>query len=289
MRRRSAALILCLACVSGPATSAGLEQVGRVVWDGEVVQGISGIEVSEDGARFEAVSDAGWRFAGQLVRRGETLEAVTLDRLAPILGNDGWPVSARRVGDWRDAEGLAVAPDGTSWISFERWSRVQRFDPGDPTGQWIKDHSAFREQSDNRQLEAVAVDAAGRVFTFPERPMADGFPIFVLEDDGWRIEGHIAERDGFSIVGADFDDAGTLWLLERKHFLGRLWRNRIRRLDPSDPETIETVWTGARDEFYNLEGLSVWRASDGLRILCVGDNNGKRTVPTEIVEFRLVE
>ena len=289
MRRCRLALNLFIVGLTGPAIAAGLEQVGRVAWEGDVVLGVSGIEVSPDGTRFDAVSDAGWRYAGRLIRRGGTLEAVEMDHIEPILGNDGLPVAARRVRDWSDAEGLAVASDGTSWISFERWSRVQRFDPGDPRGKWIRDHPAFLSQSDNRQLEAVAVDDDGRVLAFPERPLPEGFPIFALSDGAWTIEGHIAERDGFSIVGADFDATGTLWLLERKHFLGRFWQNRISRLDPARPERIETVWTGARNEFYNLEGLAVWDAADGLRLLCVTDNNARDSVVTELVEFRLTD
>ena len=289
MRRRSAALILCLACVCGPATSAGLEQVGRVVWGGDVVFGISGLEVSDDGRRFDAVSDAGWRLSGALIRRGELLESVELKQIEPILGNDGLPVSARRIRDWSDAEGLAVAPDGTSWISFERWARVQRFAPGTRVGTWIEDHPDFRGWRDNRQLEAVAVDDNGVVFTTPERPTSDGFPLYALRDQSWHQEGHIPARGGYSIVGADFGADGTLWILERKHVLGLWFQNRISRLETSDPAGVETVWTGGFDEFYNLEGIAVWQGSDGLRILCVTDNNMLTKVPTELVEFRLLE
>lgn len=289
MRQRSVALSVTLTFLAGPALAAGLELVSRAVLEGDVVQGVSGIEVSADGSHFDAVSDAGWRYKGRLVRRGGTLEAAILQEVQPILGIDGLPVAARRVRDWSDAEGLAVAPDGTSWISFERWSRVQRFDPGDPQGHWIKDHPAFLDQRDNRQLEAVAVAPDGRILAFPERPTAEGFPIFVLKEDGWEIGGHIVEQNGFSIVGADFSDDGTLWLLERKLLLGLWWQNRVRRLNVDEPADAEIIWTGELDEFYNLEGIAVWEGFDGLRLLCVTDNNARQGVPTELVEFRLTE
>ena len=40
-----------------------------------------------------------------------------IERLEALYGQNGYPVSARRVGDWSDAEGLAIAPDGTAWVS----------------------------------------------------------------------------------------------------------------------------------------------------------------------------
>ena len=102
------------------------------------------------------------------------------------------------------------------------------------------------------------------------------------------IDGHLPEHDVFSIVGADFDENGDLYLLERKLIVGLWWQNRIRRvrLDGSEDTAI---WTSERGEFGNLEGIALWRDEDGLRLVLVSDNNANEDTPTEFVEFRLTE
>lgn len=289
-RRRHVGLALLLAAVFRvlPAAADSLAHVGTFEWDTRAVIGLSGLEVSQDGATFHAVGDRGWFLSGRFERQAGRISGVVLDRLLPILGNDGLPVAARRVSDWGDAEGLAMAPDGSYWISFERWAHVSRYEAPDQAGHWIKDHPVFREFADNRQLEALALHPDGTLYVFPEQPLGQGFPIFRLAPEGWEIPGEIAYRDGFLIVGADFDADGRLYLLERKLVLGFWWQNRIRRLRIEAPEAAEILWTGGRGEFNNLEGIAVWPAADGLRLTLVSDNNGKKGEPTQFVEFSLV-
>lgn len=271
-----------------PAAAERLELMSRTVWDLPVANGVSGLEVDADGESFVAVSDRGWIYEGRLIRDAGDITDVALDDMQPIIGQDGWPVTARRVGDWSDAEGLAIAEDGTRWITFERWSHIWRFDPGTPRARFIKDHPDFAAQPENRQLEAAAIDASGVVFALPETAQAEGFPIYRLDDDVWSRAGHLPRLDGFSPVGADFGPDGRLWVLERKLVVGLFWQNRIRVLDVARPEAAEIVWTGGPDAFWNMEGLAVWQAPDGLRIVCVSDNNQDRSEPTEFVEFRVV-
>lgn len=266
-----------------------LTHVGTFEWPSEAVVGVSGLEISDDGATFFAVGDQGWYLSGAFERNGDQITDLTLQKYLPILGNDGLPVAARRTGDWSDAEGLAIAPDGTHWISFERWAHVSRYDAPELTGQWIQDHASFYDYRDNRQLEALAIHPDGAVYTFPERPLSDGFPIYRLNTDSWIIDGYIPERDGFSIVGADFDEDDQLYLLERKLILGFWWQNRVRRLHLESLNSIEVLWTGGRGEFNNLEGIAVWSDDTGMRITMVSDNNGDQQEATQFVEFRLHE
>lgn len=225
---------------------------------------------------------------GRFERLDGRISGLVLDKLLPILGNDGLPVAARRIGDWGDAEGLAMAPDGSYWISFERWAHVARYAAPEAAGQWIKDHPAFAKFDDNRQLEALAFYPDGRLYVFPEQRLGPDFPIFRLDPGGWTIAGHIAQRDGFAIVGADFDRDGQLYLLERKLAFGFWWQNRIRRLRVEAPEAAEILWTGGMGEFNDLEGIAVWPSDDGLRLTLVSDNNARKGEPTQFVEFRLV-
>ena len=241
------------------AAADSLEPVGTFEWDTKAVIGLSGLEVSEDGLVFHAVGDRGWFLSGRFERQDGRISGIVLDRLLPILGNNGLPVAARRVSDWGDAEGLAMAPDGEYWISFERWAHVSRYEAPDRTGHWIKDHQAFRTFADNRQLEALALYPDGTLYTFPEQPLRDGFPIFRLDPEGWVIAGHIAQKDRFAIVGADFDASGQLYLLERKLAFGFWWQNRIRRLRVEAPEAAEILWTGGMGEFNDLLQLPLVR------------------------------
>ena len=206
-----------------------------------------------------------------------------------MMGPDGLPVSARRVNDWSDAEGLALTEDGAAWVSFERWAHVWKYDRPFGKARWTKDHPTFYDHADNWQLEAVAVAPNGDVYVFSEKPLLDGFPVYRLQaDNTWTIDSYLPENDVFAIVGADFDEDGALYLLERKLVVGLWWQNRLRRvrLDGSEDQVL---WTGERGEYGNLEGISVWRDEKGLRMTMISDDNGKEANTTQIVEFRLTE
>lgn len=287
MRPRFVALILSL-CLPKLAMADSVELLGVYDWETDSVVGVSGLEVTSDGMGFVAVADEGWWIEGRFGRSGEVISDLQVTRMASIIGQDGFPVSARRVNDWSDAEGLAVAPDGQAWVSFERWAHVWRFNKPFERAHWIKDHETFYEFSENRQLEAVAISPEGTVYAFSEQPLMEGFPIYRLgEDDLWQIDGYLPERDVFAIVGADFDENGTLYLLERKLIVGLWWQNRVRRVDLQSGEDV-TLWTSPRDTYGNLEGISVWRDESGPRLTLVSDNNGGGD-PTRFVEFRLTD
>ncbi|MGR3660699.1 MAG: esterase-like activity of phytase family protein [Paracoccaceae bacterium] len=273
----------------GAARADTLTHISTFVWPSKAIVGLSGLEMSDDGSKFYTISDRGWFLSGEFERAYGQITDVNLQKYLPILGNDGLPVAARRVGDWSDAEGLAMAPDGTFWISFERWAHVAQYDSPETQGHWIKDHPGFSIDRDNRQLEALALHPNGLLYTFPERPKSAGFPIYQLDESGWNDVGFIPEKNGFSIVGADFDDDGTLYILERKLVLGLWWQNRVRRLQIDAPQEVEVLWTGERGEYYNLEGIALWHDESGLRITLISDNNSNLSEPTQIVEFRLEE
>lgn len=284
-------LVALIFAVSGlPAAAADLEQVGSFVWAPEVANGVSGLEVSSDGGTFQAVTDLGWYIEGRFERTDGAISGLTVQKFLPILGQDGLPVAARRVGDWSDAEGLAIAVDGTMYISFERWAHVWRYRTPDRIADFIKDHPEFYGYADNRQLEAIAVDPRGRVFVFAERPERSSgkYPAYRLDESGWRVAGLIDERDGFSIVGADFHDDGRLYLLERKLVTGIWWQSRIRRFEVVEGAG-EILWTSRLGQHTNLEGIAVWRGDDGLRVTMVSDNNLENGEPTTFVEYRLTE
>ena len=262
---------------------------GTFEWVSEDVIGVSGLEIDADGTAFAAVGDRGWLVQGRLTRENGALSGVEIDSILPLLSEKGLPVAARRTGDQSDAEGLAMAPDGSFWVSFERWAHVWRYANATASAEWIEDHPDFARMWDNRQLEALALHPDGTLYTFPENPLDGRFPVYVLRDKTWQVGGEITPSDGFAIVGADFDADGTLYVLERKLVLGLWWQNQLRRFAPGELGLGEVLWAGARGEYGNLEGISLWNAPDGLRVLLVSDNNGKRNKPTQFVEFLVTD
>ena len=283
MRPNLVALIL--ACAAPPGNADPV----RIDISAPHVSGLSGIEVTGDGAGFLAVTDVGWIVEGRLDRDNGTLVGADVQSVRPIIGQNGFPVRARNVGDWWDAEGLALMPDGTAYISFERWTRVARHASIYATGEWIADHADFFEFDVNRQLEAVAVDANGTVFTFPEAPVpGGGFPVYRLDPEGWTIASTLPASDAYSLVGADFGPEGQLYILDRKLIFATWFQSRIRRVDLESGH-IETLWESRPGALGNLEGLSVWPDGDRLRATMVSDNNGKAHVATEIVEICLTD
>jgi hypothetical protein len=286
---RSSTVALILGGVALPALGAEIEPIGKFDWETDVIVGLSGLEVSEDGTEFWAVSDRGFWMWARFERMGEVITDVAINTISALKGENGYPVSARRIGDWSDAEGLAMAPDGRFWVSFERWAHVWRYDHGlGDTPKWIRDHPTFYDHAENWQLEAIAVSPDGTLYTFSEKPFPEGFPIYRQQGETWVIDGYLPESDLFGIVGADFDANGDLYILERKLVVGLWWQNRIRRVR-LDGTLDEILWTGERGEYQNLEGISVWRDAHGLRLTLVSDNNGDRDDPTQFVEFRLTE
>lgn len=287
MLRRPILTLMAVASFAAPVTAEQLDHLGTFTWETEMVVGLSALDLLDDGVSFQAVGDRGWLIEGRLERENGQIAGVSVDHIYPILGSSGLPVAARRVGDLSDSEGLAVAPDGSYWISFERWARVARFAAPDAPAEWIKDHPTFADFPDNRQLEALALSLDGRLFAFTERPASAGFPIYRLDGATWVIDGHIAPEGRFAIVGADFADDGRLFLLERRLIWGLWWRSRIRVLDIDQPDEITVLWTSRRGEYDNVEGISLWSDADGQRVTLVSDNNGDLTEPAQFIEFRL--
>lgn len=283
-------LVALIALSAAPGWADGLDHIGTFEWRHEAINGMSAIELSEQGSRFDAVSDRGWYLTGQLIRDGDQITEVKVETFTALRGMDGFPRAARRINDWSDSEGLAIDDDGTIFVSFERWAHVAGFSAPDGLPQFIKDHPTFYEFAQNRQLEALALTPDGTLLAFSEQPVPgqSDFPVFALRDGAWVIDGSIRKTRRYGIVGADYDDAGTLYLLERKLVLGLWWQNRIRTFDTPSGEG-QVIWESRPGQYFNLEGISVWADDVGPRITLISDNNQDTSEPTQIVEFRLTD
>lgn len=295
MRRRPALALIAAAGLAlgfGLTTDAGqpgtATYLGSYRWqvDDPAFGGFSALELTPDGQAFTALSDKSHMIQGRLIRDGRgRVTAITATPLTLLRDIEG----AALTGLATDSEGLALAPQGGFFVSFEGRHRV-RYHPGaDQPGQQVPSHPDFPGLQLNSALEALAIDARGHLFTLPERSGAldRPFPVYRFDGQGWDIPFHIPRSGSFLPVGADFGPDGRLYLLERA-LTGPGFRSRIRRFDVTG-DTLnaeEVLLQSGTARHDNLEGLSVWQDPQGrIRLTLISDDNFKFFQRTEIVEY----
>jgi hypothetical protein len=274
--------------------AAGDPAPGQAVWLGthdwtmnnDRFGGMSAIEIDPDGFGFVAVSDRGSILAGTLQRDAAgRITGVTAGALGALRGRDDGALGDGRT----DSEGLAIAPDGTIYISFEIAPRLLRYHRLHGPAEILPIPRDFSRMPFNSALEALAIAPDGALYTMPEESLRnDGaFTVYRFRNGAWDQPFLLPPDGPFLPVGADFGPDGRFYLLERK--LGILgFSSRVRRFvltgDSIDAgETLLQTEPGAHG---NLEGIGVWRDAEGrLRLTMIADNNFKSFMATQIVEY----
>lgn len=290
------ALALGAACLGGIALSGHARQpddyatfLGAFTWSTSDPDfgGFSGLELSADGKRFTAISDRGRRIDGSLKRSSGQISGVQAGTSAPLRTAKGQALSGRH----SDAEGLAIAADGRSFISFEGDHRVLAYPAGKTAAKPLKKHPDFRHLQNNSALEALAIDTRGWLYALPERSgkMTRPFPLFRYRNGTWDRTLSIPRRGHFLPVGADFGPDGRFYLLERD-FAMIGFRSRVRSFvinaNTVSDEREHIVTRTARHD--NLEGIAVWRdAQNRIRLTMISDDNFRAFQRTEFVEYAL--
>ncbi len=274
--------------------AAEAKYIGSYTWtsNDERLGGLSGLELSDDGKRFYALSDRAVLFGGTLSRDedGEVTGA-EVSLISPLRAADGGPLA--RYHD--DSEGIAIGPDGTVYLSFESAHRIATIDPESGRTTDIPDHPDFQGLQMNSSLEGIAVDAERIVYTLPERSgaMTRPFPLYRYDPARGWLDDWDVPRDSdtdFLPVGLDIGPDGRLYLLER-WFTGLGFASRVRRFDmgpggPMNGETLLRTYTGTHD---NLEGIAVWSDGTDIRLTMISDNNFRFFQRTEFVDYRVSE
>lgn len=258
--------------------TAGTADPVVIPWDGGV-GGLSAIDVSDDGRQFVVLSDRGKLITGELLREGDRLIGLRAQPALPLRGPTGQPLGR----DHYDSEGIAFAPDGNLYVSYEGRHRVWVHDRRGRFRAAIPDYAAFADLAPNGSLEGLA--AQGRtLWTLPESPQGDTVPIWARDGRGWHLAARLPKRD--SPVGADFGPDGALYVLERR-FFGPSFGGQVRRIDLGTGQST-TVLTLPLGRHGNLEGLAVWRGQDGrLRLTMVSDDNQLSWLRSDLVEYTL--
>lgn len=186
MRRRTflglsgaAVAALSLQGSAGQVPPSGL--IGSHTWRNgpKGLGGLSGLRLTQDGMGFTAITDRGGWLRGRFDRDSSgRITAVTSGPVTLLRALGASPLRKGRT----DSEGLAIAPDGTLYLSFEHEVRLLRYARIDGPAENLPTPEAFADLPDNEALEAVAVDAKGVVYTLPEGPHAGVFPV-------WRFRG----------------------------------------------------------------------------------------------------
>ena len=250
--------------------------------------GFSALHMAGDGQRATLLSDRAMVVEARLQRGAKgRIIAVIPDRHWRPRSSAGRPLT----GPIADSEGLAIGPEGALYVSFEGVHRVARYVGPEARAEVLNAPRVFRGLPGNGSLEALAIDAAGRLYTLPEdaRDARGRIPVYRRAGGRWEVAFTLPARGRFRPVGADIGPDGRFYLLERT--VGLLgFRSRLRRWTLSaagtgQEETLLTTSAGTHD---NLEGVSVWRDAQGdLRATMVSDDNFRWFQRTELVEYRL--
>ncbi|MGI3186843.1 esterase-like activity of phytase family protein [Nioella aestuarii] len=292
MQPRSGQLALIAALAAGISLTAFAQEPGllgafSIRSEHPMVGGLSAVEITGGGTGLVALSDRGALIRGQITR-DETGRVVALALAEPeILADRNGDLAGR---NGRDSEGLAIADDGRIFLSFEGDHRVVLHHAhGDTILPAAEGFAAFQP---NASLEALAVGADGTLYTLPERSGDGdpGFPLFRYLNGAWDESWSIPRDGRFLPVGADFDDQGRFYLLERDFSMLFGFANQIRQFEVTSAGMSGgvTVWQSPYGGFSNLEGLSVWRDPQGRLVASmVSDDNFSPILPTELVEIIL--
>ncbi|PCJ08801.1 MAG: hypothetical protein COB16_06895 [Rhodobacteraceae bacterium] len=249
--------------------------------------GFSGLSLSPDGSSMTVISDRATLATAQISRVEGLISGIQAKTVRHLRSSSGQFLKGRIV----DSEGLAIAADGTIYISFEGISRVVRHQKSSSRAQVLPRPKEFRSLPINKALEALAIDARGRLYTLPERALDSNgqIPVWRWDGNSWTTPFTLPPHGDFLPVSADIGPDGRFYLLERDFSLFG-FRSRLRRWvltadGPMNEQTLLQTSSGSHD---NLEGLSIWRDVKGtLRATMISDDNFKSLQRTELVEYAL--
>lgn len=249
--------------------------------------GFSAIHTSPNGRDAMMLSDRSTLVSAQIERKGDRITGVRISEHWPVLSSTG-RILPGYVGD---SEGIASAPDGGFYISFEGVHRVAYYAEPGTKARVLPRPAAFERLDGNGSFEGLAIDDQARLYTLTEKSRTEqgDIPVYRWDGQAWSTPFVLPQRGKFLPVSADFGPDGRFYVLERAvsvpGFRSRLRRWTMTDDQPGAEEILFETTTGTHD---NLEGLSVWRDDRGrLRATMISDDNFLALQQTELVEYLL--
>ena len=262
---------------------------------------LSAIRFIDAGVHFFGVADTGFWFSGKIERDDDLRPTgITGFSMQPMVDGSGTPID----GKWlTDAEGMALS-DGQVTVAFERDHKIQEFvlqpfDMGGPqsTLDLVVSRAELRQ---NRGFETLVHSLAdgpldGARVAVTERSIdADGNIFAAILEGPQKGIFKVARSGDFDITDGAFLPNGDLLLLERRFSMASGVAMRLRRVNGDDirPGALVdgTVLLEADMAYQidNMEGLDVWRRSDGALILSlISDDNHSILQRNLYLEFLL--
>jgi hypothetical protein len=281
-------------------------RVGRLLYRGGIelradnvrFGGLSGLDISNDGATMTAMSDNGrWvRAALQYDAQGY-LNGAGSGVMKAIKPAEGYPLK----GNWRDAESIARDGSGGYFVAFERQHRIWHYrtpppDPFDAVPVPLKAPDDIAEQPSNGGIEAMARLCDRRLLIISEK---------ATSEDGtakaWVFDGKQWKKLGYTVTGS-FHPTGAavlpdcnLIVLERSFSLVEGVRARVtyvpaKAIRPGatlrGEELAQIVPPLTVD---NMEGVAARKGANGeLLIYLVSDDNFSGFQRTILMMFALL-
>jgi hypothetical protein len=237
------------------------------------------------GDHLVAVSDRGNFFEARLLfDETERLSGLVDARVIPLVGERGELLT----GTDADAEGLELLPDGDRLVSFERNHRIWRYpaDGGAPRPAPEPD-AAFPA---NEGMEAITLyPAAG-----PDAYLvgSEGGTIWLCGRSATCKEtafgAHVPTGLGLTALSAYGEDGGFAMLsraYDPQHGV-RISVRLIETIGAPEGRVVDEMTMAAPLTVDNFEGIAVVpRATGGIRLYLVSDDNGSATQRTYLLAF----
>jgi hypothetical protein len=244
--------------------------------------GISGLIVSDDGARFLAITDASQWLTGELSYRDGRLAGVTGVEIGPLLTPDGAVLSGKD----GDAEGLTGSLDGDVYVSFEGDHRIWRYPFGKAglaaTPSVVATPAELQRAPGNSGLEGIALLSDGQLLALTEA-FHDGdgnIRGWLLRQGSDPAPLSLRRRAPFDLTDVRQLQNGDVLTLERRFSRVGGIGFEMRRIPGAsvaanavlDGEVVADV--GMNFIIDNMEGLSVRKGADGETfVYVVSDDN----------------
>jgi hypothetical protein len=263
--------------------------------------GLSAIRLDAKGERFVSLSDKGSWFTGRIVYSGREMTGLDDVEAAPMLAEDGRPITAR---GWFDSESLAF--DGLiAYVGLERVNQVLRFDFAQgftrARGEVVPLPPAAKKLPFNKGLEALVwvpkgLPLAGTLIAISERGLdSHGNLIAFLVGGPTPGQFSVRRTESFDVSDAVLLPSGDLLVLERKFslFAGvgiRIRRIALKSIAPGALVDGPSIFDADLDEeIDNMEGIDAHVTEAGDTVLTmISDDNFSLIQRTLLLQFTLV-